>query len=194
MKQRLTLISLFGLLVLVSNLGFAQTVSSVLDWKGLEQAWNDYYSAPSEESAAKVLNLLPVNMKVLDLKDGYLAINAINDHLGFLEGEIYSGNPNAVKLGFRLFTISYGAFELALNKIIGNLIAFNPKMFLEELMVQRDLFPTLDPILGSFQKDNSDDPVSQELERKLRIKALETVEEKPLKSLRNECIKILKKL
>jgi len=43
-------------------------------------------------------------------------------------------------------------------------------------------------------RDIPDDTLAQELEKKLRIKSLESVEEKPLKSLRNECIKILKKL
>jgi hypothetical protein len=111
-----------------------------------------------------------------------------------LEGEIYSGNPNAVKLGFRLFTISYGAFEVGLNKILGSLIAFNPRVFLEELGAHRGLFPSLEPVLGSYLRDIPDDAVARDLEKKLRIKSLESVEDKPLKSLRSECIKILKKL
>ena len=128
-----------------------------MDWKGLEEAWNAYYLAPSEEGAQKMLNLLPGSVKIMDIKDGFLVINSIYDHLGVLEGEMYSGNPNAVKLGFRLFTISYGAFEVALNKILGSLIAFNPRMFLEELEAQRGLFPSLDPILGSYLRDIPND-------------------------------------
>lgn len=83
---------------------------------------------------------------------------------------------------------------MGLNKIIGNLIAFNPRLFLEELSAHRDLFPTLDPILGSFLRDMANDPAAKDQEKKLRIQSLESVEEKPLKSLRNECIKVLKKL
>lgn len=193
MKRRLTLIGALGCLVLTAAAGYAQTAPA-LDWKGMEEAWNAYYIAPSEEGAQKLLNLLPVSEKIMDIKDGFLVINSVYDHLGVLEGEMYSGNPVAIKLGFRLFTISYGAFEVALNKILGSLIAFNPRMFLEELQAQRSLFPALDPILGSYLRDIPDDPVARELERNLRIKALESVEEKPLKSIRNECIKILKKL
>ncbi len=193
MTRRLTQLCVLGLLI-VSAAVFAQTGSPTVDWKGLEEAWNAYYPAPSEPGAEKMLNLLPGNVKILDIKDGFLVINSIFDHLGVLEGEIYSGNPGAVKLGFRLFTVSYGTFEVGLNKIMGNLIAFNPKMFLEELAAHRDLFQSLDPILGSFLREIPNDPVAQELEKKLRIKALETVEEKPLKSLRNECIKLLKKM
>jgi hypothetical protein len=193
MKRRLTLFGAFGLLLLATAAGTAQTAPAV-DWKGLEEAWNAYYVAPSEEGAQKMLDLLPGNAKIMEIKDGFLLINSIFDHLGVLEGEIYSGNPNAVKLGFQLFTISYGAFEVGLNKILGSLIAFNPRLFMEELGAHRGLFPSLEPVLGSYLRDIPDDAVARELEKKLRIKSLESVEDKPLKSLRNECIKILKKL
>jgi hypothetical protein len=194
MNHRKTVVCLFGFLFLSVLAINAQTSSPAVDWKGLEDAWNTYYNSPSEAGAAKLLNLLPGNVKITEIRDGFLVVNSIYDHLGALEGEIYSGNPNSIKLGFRLYTISYGAFEIALNKIIGNLIAFNPRLFLEELAFHRGLFATLDPIVTSFLKDMPDDPVAQDLEKKMRIKALESVEEKPLKSLRNECIKILKKL
>lgn len=194
MNHRMTVACLLGLLLLTALAGNAQTGSPAVDWKGLEEAWNAYYATPSEAGAEKMLNLLPGSVKITDIKDGFLLINSISDHLGVLEGEIYSGNPNAIKLGFRLFTISYGTFEIALNKIIGNLIAFNPRLFLEELAAHRDLFLSLDPILGSFLREIPNDPVARDLEKKLRIKSLESVEGKPLKSLRNECIKILKKL
>lgn len=194
MTHRKTFVCLLGLLLLAALTANAQTGSPTVDWKGLEEAWNAYYANPSEAAAEKMLNLLPSNVKIADIKDGFLLINSIFDHLGVLEGEIYSGNPNSIRLGFRLFTISYGTFEIALNKIVGNLIAFNPRLFLEELTAHRNLFVTLDPILTSFVRDNPNDPVAQDLEKKLRIKSLESVEDKPLKSLRNECIKILKKL
>ena len=133
-------------------------------------------------------------MKITDTKDGFLVINQILDQLSILEETIYTGETNSAKLGFRLFTISSGPFETALNRIIGNLIRFNTMLFLQELSGQRDFFTTLEPIVGSFINDYPEDPAARELERKMRIKALENVEDKSLKSLRNECIKILKKL
>lgn len=194
MYQQRMVSCLIGLFFLAAMTGYAQTGTPAVDWKGLEEAWNAYYAGPSEANAAKMLTLLPGNVKITDIRDGFLVVNMIYDHLGILEGEIYSGKPNSIKLGFRLFTISYGTFEIALNKIIGNLIAFNPQLFLEELAAHRDLFLSLEPILTSFLRDTPDDPVAQELERKLRIKSLESITEKPLKSLRNECIKILKRM
>lgn len=191
MMRRTALIGAW--LLLMTAAGLAQTPPPP-DWKALEETWNAYYTEPSEETAQKIAALLPNGAKVMDIKDGFTVLNSINDHLGVLEGEIYSGNPNAVKLGFRLFTIAYGGFEVNLNKIMGNLIAFNPRIFLEELGANRDLFPNLETLLGSFLRDTANDAVARDLEKKLRIKSLESVEEKDLKSLRNECIKILKKL
>jgi len=194
MNHRRIVSCLIGLFFLVTMTGNAQTGTPALDWKGIEEAWNAYYASPSEANAEKMLTLLPGNTKITDIRDGFLVVNLIYDHLGILEGEIYAGKPNSIKLGFRLFTISYGTFEITLNKIIGNLIAFNPRLFLEELAAHRGLFLSLKPILTSFLKDTPDDPVAQELERRLRIKSLESITEKPLKSLRNECIKILKRM
>lgn len=191
MKRRLMLIGACAWLALSTSAGWAQAPAAI-DWNGLQQAWDQYYAAPGEENAQKMLDMLPDGQKIMDIKNGFDVINSINDHLGILEGEIYSGKPVSVRLGFRLFTISYGAFEVSMNKILGNLIAFNPRMFLEQLQAHRDLFPSLEPLLGSYLRDTANDPVARDLEQKLRIKALESVEDKDLKSIRKECIKMLK--
>jgi hypothetical protein len=193
MKQRMTVFCLFGWLSLAALNVYPQAATATVDWKGLEEAWTAYYAAPSEDGADRLVKLLPGLTKILDIKDGFALINAISDHLSVLEGEIYSGNPNAIKLAFRLYTISYGALEVALNRIIGNLISYYPKLFLEELAAHRELFFTLDPILGSYMREMANDPGAQGLEKNLRIKSLESVEDKTLKSLRNECVKIIKK-
>lgn len=194
MRQCQSTLLVSGLLLGLALLASPQVAQAAMDWQGLQEAWNAYYQSPSEAGAEKILNLLPGNVKIAEVNEGSLIINSIYEHLSILEGEIFFGNPNAIKLGFRLYTVSYGAFEAALNRIIGNLIVFSPKLFLEELASQRGLLPVLDPILGSFLNDFSDNPAGLELERKLRINMLGTVEDKALKSLRNECIKILKKL
>jgi len=193
MNQRRTVVCLLGLLLMATLNVSAQTAAAPINWKALEEAWTAYYPAPSEDGAAQLLRLLPGTAKIIDIKEGFSVINAIADHLGVLEGEIYSGNLNAVRLGFRLFTISFGAMEVTLNKIIGNLISFYPRLFLEELTMHRELFILLDPILGSFLGDPSMDAAAKELEKNLRIKSLEAVEDKTLKTLRNECVKILKR-
>jgi hypothetical protein len=194
MGQRLSIFLIAGFLFMLAWGGNPQTGAPVLDWKGLEEAWKNYAAGPSGDGAKKVLDLLAANAKITDIKDGVLIINAIYDQLGILESEIYAGEANAVKLGFRFFSISSGPFEEALNRIIGNLIRFNARLFLEELANHRYLITSLNSIVGSFLKDFPDDQAARTLEKKLRINALEAVEEKALKSLRNECIKILKKL
>jgi hypothetical protein len=193
-RQRPNALFLFGFLLALLWAGNPLGAQTAVAWAGIETAWNDYYMNPSEAGAEKLLQLLSGTEKILDIKDGFTVVNAISDHLGILEGEIYAGNPNAVKLGFRLLTISYGAFEVSLNKILGNLISYNPRLFLEELAAHRNLFLILDPVVASFVNEISNDPAARELEKKLRIQSLESVEDKTLKSLRNECIKLLKKL
>jgi hypothetical protein len=193
-RQQPSTILLFGLLLAMALVGQTQTAQVSMDWQGIEAAWKTYKENPIAANALKISNLLPNNVKITETRDGFLIINTIFDQLAVLEEAIYSGEPNAIKLAFRLCTISYGTFETALNRIIGNLIRFKTGLFLEELVNQRTLFPTLDPLVGSFINDFPDDPAALELERKLRINALEAVEDKALKTLRNECIKILKRL
>jgi hypothetical protein len=139
-QRRITLL-LSGLLLAIVLVGNQLGAQVAIDWPGLEAAWKAYNENPVGDNAQKIVNLLPNNVKITAIKDGYLVINMIFDQLGVLEEAIYSGEPNAVKIGFRLYTISYGPFEAALNKIIGNLIRFNPAIFLEELSNQRTLFP-----------------------------------------------------
>ncbi|MCX6556303.1 MAG: hypothetical protein NTW95_02565 [Candidatus Aminicenantes bacterium] len=193
-RQRPNALLLYGFLLALLWAGNPLGAQTAVDWAGIETAWNVYYMNPSEAGAEKLVQLLPGTTKILDIKDGFTVVNAISDHLGVLEGEIYAGGPNAVKLGFRLLTISYGAFEVSLDKILGNLISYNPKLFLEELAAHRNLFLILDPIVASFVNEIPNDPAARELEKNLRIKSLESVEDKTLKSLRNECVKLLKKL
>jgi hypothetical protein len=192
-QQPITLL-LSGLLLAVALAGNPQAAQVAMDWQGLDAAWSAYRENPVGDNAIKILNLLPDNVKITDIRDGFLVINKIFDQLGILESETYSGEANAVKLSLRFYTISYGPFEAALNRINGNLIRFKTRLFLEEVSNQRALFPNLLPIVGSFINDFPDDPAGRELERKMRTKALEAVEDKDLKSLRNECLKILKKL
>lgn len=194
MTKRISTLLLSGMLLALALIANPQAVQGTMDWQALGAAWKAYKEDPVGAKAIAIINLLPNNMKITDTKDGFLVINQILDQLSILEETIYTGETNSAKLGFRLFTISSGPFETALNRIIGNLIRFNTMLFLQELSGQRDFFTTLEPIVGSFINDYPEDPAARELERKMRIKALENVEDKSLKSLRNECIKILKKL
>lgn len=194
MKRVWTSIFVCGLLFAAGTMLDAQSEAAAVDWQGMEEAWTAYFNAPSEAKAARMIELLPGDARVKDVKDGLLVIDSIRAHMGVLEGEMYSGSSNAVKLCFRLYTIAYGDFEIKLNKIIGNLIAFYPWVFLEELDAHRHLLNSLDQVLGSYLSEMADDKAARERERKLRIQSLESVMGKAFKPLRNECIKILKKL
>jgi len=133
------------MLLTTALLGSPQaTAVPALDWKGLETAWTEFAANPSAEAALKAFNLLPKNVKVTDIREGFLVINKIFDQIGVLEEAAYSGEINAIRLGFGLFSISYGTFEAALNRIVGNLVRFKAEYFLQELSTRRDFIQNLD--------------------------------------------------
>jgi hypothetical protein len=115
-------------------------------------------------------------------------------NLHVLERQIYMGERNALKVGFRLFTIADSKMEASLVKIIGYLLRYNTRLFLEELKNYEVLVPDLNQLVCSFQLDNAGDTAKLELERNIRLKALSYVDDKELKAMKRKCTKILKKL
>jgi hypothetical protein len=173
---------------------FAQDNPS-FDWKSFDESWKSYASDPSDENARKVYNLLPPTGFVPNAAaDGTAVVDEILRTFQVLEGKIADKNRDAVRLGFRLVAVATGALANALNRSLGNFVGFDPRMFLEELGSHRDLFPSLEPLLGSFRVDDTMDATGRELERKYRINVLDGVEDKSLKPLKDECVKILKKI
>ena len=115
-------------------------------------------------------------------------------NLNILESQIYRGERNALKVGFRLFAIADSKMEASLVKIIGYLLRYNTKLFLEELKSHEVLVPDLDQLVCSFQLNEAGDTVQQKLEKNIRLKALGYVENKELKAMKKKCIRILKNL
>ena len=111
-----------------------------------------------------------------------------------IEKHIHAGDRNAVKAGFRLFNISDGWYSHRLDMALGDLIRINTKLFLEELKSHRNItfvirrgppvYPSGDEYVDNFE--------AQKSEIKLRIKALESIKDKDLIEIRDECIKDLK--
>lgn len=165
------------------------------DWKTFEEDWKSYAADPTDENARNVYNLLPPTGFVPNAAaDGTAVADEILRTFQVLEGKIADKNRDAVRLGFRLFAVATGTLANALNRNLGNFIGFDPRMFLEELGSHRDLFPSLETVLGSFRIDDSMDAAGRELERKYRINVLDGVGDKSLKPLKDECVKILKKI
>jgi hypothetical protein len=155
------------------------------------KAWEEYIANPTSDNALKVYSLLP------DGKDSEIRLQVevrplINNSLSVLESQIFSEDRNALKVAFRLFTIADNELKEGVARIIGNLIRFNARLFLQELKNHYGLVD-LSFIVCSFQLSLVGDIPGQELEKKARIKALEYIEDADLSDLQKECIKALKK-
>ena len=173
---------------------FGQADSS-FNWKALGESWKAYATDPSDENALKVYKTLPEKGFVPAAGvDGETVAGEILKEFPVLERKIIDKNRPAVRLGFRMFSIASRALAVRLNLLLGNFIGYDPPMFLEELGLHRDLFPSLEPLLGSFRVDDSLDAEGRELERKYRINILESVRDKSPKPLKDECVRILKKI
>lgn len=183
------LILIFSLPGFLNSYGIGQLQ---IDMAGFGKVWEDFIANPNSDNALKVYSMLP------DGKDREIRLQVevrplISNNLNILESQIFSGNRNALKVAFRLFTIADKELEEELGKILGNLIRYNAKNLLEELKNHRDLVPYLSLIACSFQFTLRGDINGQELEKKARLKALEYVDRDDLKEIKKECIKILKK-
>ncbi|MCU0288208.1 MAG: hypothetical protein MUF15_17655 [Acidobacteria bacterium] len=111
-----------------------------------------------------------------------------------LESQIYGGERNALKVAFRLFNVADGEMNNALVKLIGYLLRYDTKAFLEELLIHEALVPNEVQLVCSFQLSFPEDKAQQELERNIRLKSLGYIEDKELKDIKKKCIKILKDL
>ncbi len=165
-----------------------------LDMANLGKAWDDYTTNPNKETALKLYELLPPGKGAQEVELQVDVRDKIFSKLNVLESQIYSGERNALKVAYRLFNIADNEMQKDLVKIIGYLLRFDTKLFLEELMIHETLVPDLGQLVCSFQLASPDDKAQQELERNIRLKSLGYIEDKELKDIKKKCIKILKDL
>ena len=195
MRHGLFLFFLFGLIILgclVIN-GIPQA-SVNLDLDGIGSAWDQYIANPGAETALSVYRLLPANWnpRRVQLPPGIK--EKFIKNFNVLESRIYGGERNSLRLAFRLFTIADNEMQESLVKIIGYLLRFNTRLFLQELQNHEQLVPDLEQLLCSFRLSVPDDKTQQNLEKNIRLKALSYIEDKDLKTIRKKCTRILNKV
>jgi len=98
-----------------------------------------YQKNPSDRNAELLYEALPERGHTKLEDTGREIIREIGDNLMTLEKQVLKGQRNSVKVAFRMFTISDGAFTEWLQIMLGKLITKNPEMFLEELKVHRQI-------------------------------------------------------
>lgn len=167
--------------------------SVTLDMANLGSVWDQYIANPGGETALRVYQLLPANRGPRRIQLPAEVKEKIVKNFNVLESQIYSGERNALKLAFRLFTIADNEMQESLVKIIGYLLRFNTRLFLQELQNHEELVPDLEQLLCSFRLSAPGDKAQQNRSKNIRLKALGYIEDKDLKALKKRCIKILKK-
>lgn len=189
------LVILSGLALVCFQVGIGAPQNRInLDMNNLGKAWDDYITNPNKDTALKLYEILPPGKGPQEVELQVDVRDKIISKLNVLESQIYSGERNSLKVAFRLFGIADSEMQKSLLKIIGYLLRFDTKLFLEELMIHETLVPDLGLLVCSFQLSSPDDKAQQELERNIRLKSLGYIEDKELKDIKKKCIKILKDL
>ena len=157
-----------------------------IDTELLRQRFRAYQKKTSDRNAELLYEALPEKGHI-KLEDSEMeVIGEIADNLMTLEKQVLKGQRNSVKVAFRMFTISDGAFTEWLQIMLGNLITENPEMFLEELKTHLHLCREL-PIYN-LGPDYVDDIGKQMSEISNRTQALKTVTTPDLNDIRDECL------
>lgn len=194
------LVSSVFLILILTAAAYAQEQAqpTAFDWKALDGAWKTLENDATAETVDKLLAVLPTAAITPELKADPAAaplLVLVGNEIGLLESMIIGeNNRNAAKCAFRLLAVADPTLEAKIYKLIGNIIPFNARVFLEELNENRALVTNLEALLSSFKLDKPDDTTGHETARKLRYNAIDNIEEKALKAVKGECLKILKKL
>lgn len=165
-----------------------------LDMTNLGKAWEDFTANPGGETAAKLYEILPDGQVVHEVEVQTEVRELITQKLYVLETQIYRGDRDSLKVAFRLFSIADFEMQNSLAKIIGYLLRFDTRLFLEELVNHEALVPDLETLVCSFKLSAPGDIAQQTLEKNIRLKALGYVDDKELKDIKKKCIKILNKM
>jgi hypothetical protein len=177
-------------------------------WERVMKAAESYFASPSTENALRFYTALPQTEVPSQDRDAAFSkvFYYISGNLPILEKQVLKADRNAVKAAIRLYTISDASFTEYQDRILGDLIRVNPRMFLEELryfpwpkvssMDFKDWLKEGHIVCHGRALDADINPemngARARAELEMRIKALATVRDRGLRSLRDACIKGLR--
>jgi hypothetical protein len=169
-----------------------------IDWERMEIAARTYINYPLTENARLFYQSLSVYLPAgkageIDRERWERVANFIFDNLEVLARQIWAGDRDAVRVGFRLYSFFGGYYTMRLDAMMADLIRFQPQLFLEELKSSPNAqllkslgFPLCESDID-FGRGDREMALRHELE--MRIKALESVTDSALTDLRDTCIK-----
>jgi hypothetical protein len=183
----------------ISILGFGLPVQEQnVDLERMEIAARTYIDYPSTENARLFYQSLSAYVPAgktgeIDRERWERVANFIFDNLEVLARQIWAGDRDAVRVGFRLYSFFGGYYTMRLDAMMADLIRFQPQLYLEELKSSPNAqllkslgFPLCESDID-FGRSDREMALRHELE--MRIKALESVTDSALADLRDTCIK-----
>jgi len=181
--------------VCVLSAGLALGAESAVQWEEFSASLRAYFEYPTPENAKATYKYLPVAGRVRgtgrEIETKTIAL--WHSNIRILERQVISGDAEAVRLAFRLFSIADGAYSEDLDILLGKLIRINPRLFLKELLGNKERAGrfSLDGLLGNEGEEYVDLIMAQCLENRLRRAALQSVSDYPLRQIRDECTREL---
>lgn len=146
--------------------------------------WEEYLEYPTPQNASKVTKI--------SYSPGVDAAKQVFEDLALLEVQMISGDRAAVRLGFRLLKAADGHLAQTLDIMLGRLIRISPRLFLEELKASGAEATGLANLVGNFGEPYLDREIAQAYEAKVRIAALERVQDPGLTTVRDASVRALR--
>lgn len=197
-------VSLLPLLILTFYCGplLASHQESGTDWNKVREAFRSYISDPSRIHGRELVRSLPTTRNVLSemeapYKDRLATLSLIFafDYFSQFMERVREGDRYAIEAAFRIFNFTDGGASEEIMIILGDSLRENPLAFLTVAKKHQKLLNSLDflapAIITRYEVGSS----LEASELKLRLKALESVDEPGLFEIKRAFIdEILKAL
>ncbi len=151
-----------------------------------ETPWENYLSLPNSENATKVLNIEYTSGAIPE-NYGYLSPD-----LEILRNQVLAGDPEAIKLTYRLVLKSDGGLLEDLIAILSSTIRVRPEFFLKEMSKINPNRNILKFILLKPGLEYVDRREAQEYDIKMREKALLSVSDSNVNAFKDICLELIK--
>ena len=165
--------------------------TAAVDWPRLGAAFSAFVDYPSPENARAVSALLPEKHAAMGVDGSAAATNIIYEGLPMLERQVEARVPEAVQLGFDLYSVADGALWEDLTVVLNKLVRIDPKLFVTQLAQRPMKLKRPHGLLISAGGPYVDRQRAYCFEIEARAKAIETVKKPALQAARDRSLAIL---
>lgn len=182
------LVAIFA--VLLSN-EFLLGTEEKDDWDSIEKAARKYFEFPSSDNARIFRNQIEPAKGNKESGRYLRLIGYVFDNLDVMERQVASGDREAIKLGFMLYSFAQGGAVIELDCIMGDLARTYPQQFLEGMSsspTSRIIEDIGNPVIRSRLGLRDGRLMAYRYELEMRLISLKSVTSEALRSVRDRCI------